>query len=259
VGKTELCRALAEAMFGDENALIKLDMSEYMEKYTVSRMVGSPPGYIGYDEGGQLTEAVRRKPYSVVLFDEIEKAHPDVFNMLLQILEDGRLTDSFGRAVSFKNTIIVMTSNAGVQMISGSRSLGFGSESSGLKNYEAMRSFIMEEIKNVFRPEFINRVDEIIVFHALDHANILKIAQLMLNQVVKRLSGKGMILTYDAAVVDYLAKKGFDEKFGARPLRRVIQRSIEDSLSEEIITGRLSLGKSVNALLENDRVIFLEI
>jgi ATP-dependent Clp protease ATP-binding subunit ClpC len=256
VGKTELCRALGEAIFGDENAMIKLDMSEYMEKHTVSRMVGSPPGYVGYEEGGQLTEAVRRKPYSVVLFDEIEKAHPDVFNMLLQILEDGRLTDNFGRAVSFKNTIIVMTSNAGAQMISGTRSLGFDSGSSGTKNYEAMRTTVLEEIKHVFRPEFLNRVDEIMVFHPLDHANILEITKLMLDQVVKRLSQKGMTLTYDASVVDYLAKNGFDEKFGARPLRRVIQRSIEDSLSEEIIAGRLILGRSVNAMLDKDKLLF---
>ena len=253
VGKTELCRALGEAMFGDENALIRLDMSEYMEKHTVSRMVGAPPGYVGFDEGGQLTEAVRRKPYSVVLFDEIEKAHPDVFNMLLQILDDGRLTDSNGRVVNFSNCVIVMTSNAGAHAINDGRVMGFGGDGSPA-DYIGMKNRVMEAVKQVFRPEFINRVDELVVFHALTQEEILQIADLMLRQMQKRLSGMGITLSYDAAVTRLLAEAGYDEKFGARPLRRAIQRQVEDALSEEIISGRLKLGDSVQATVEDGKL-----
>ena len=253
VGKTELCRALGEAMFGDENALIRLDMSEYMEKHTVSRMVGAPPGYVGFDEGGQLTEAVRRKPYSVVLFDEIEKAHPDVFNMLLQILDDGRLTDSNGRVVNFSNCVIVMTSNAGAHAINDGRVMGFGGDGSPA-DYVGMKNRVMEAVKQVFRPEFINRVDELVVFHALTQEEILQIADLMLRQMQKRLSGMGITLSYDAAVTRLLAEAGYDEKFGARPLRRAIQRQVEDALSEEIISGRLKLGDSVQATVVDGKL-----
>lgn len=253
VGKTELCRALGEAMFGDENALIRLDMSEYMEKHTVSRMVGAPPGYVGFDEGGQLTDAVRRKPYSVVLFDEIEKAHPDVFNMLLQILDDGRLTDSNGRVVNFSNCVIVMTSNAGAHAINDGRVMGFGGDGSPA-DYVGMKNRVMEAVKQVFRPEFINRVDELVVFHALTQEEILQIADLMLRQMQKRLSGMGITLSYDAAVTRLLAEAGYDEKFGARPLRRAIQRQVEDALSEEIISGRLKLGDSVQATVEDGKL-----
>ena len=255
VGKTELCRALGEAMFGDENSLIRLDMSEYMEKHTVSRMVGSPPGYVGFEEGGQLTEAVRRKPYSVVLFDEIEKAHPDVFNMLLQILEDGRLTDNMGRVVSFKNCIIVMTSNAGAQ--SAQRSgMGFGAGRGDAMDYERMREKVLGEIKNVFRPEFLNRVDEIIVFHKLDQKDIEQIAGLMLGQVAKRLQERDITLRYGHDVVAHLAKAGFDESYGARPLRRVIQRTIEDALSEKLIAGDIHLGGQVLMRMDGDQIVF---
>ena len=255
VGKTELCRALGEAMFGDENALIRLDMSEYMEKHTVSRMVGSPPGYVGYEEGGQLTEAVRRKPYSVVLFDEVEKAHPDVFNMLLQILEDGRLTDNMGRVVSFKNCVIVMTSNAGAQSAQ-KTSLGFGAGLADAMDYERMREKVLSDIKNVFRPEFLNRVDEIIVFHKLEQKDIEKIASLMLSQVAKRLKERDIELVYGDDVVSHLAQAGFDSQYGARPLRRVIQRTIEDALSEKLIAGEIHLGEMIRMRMENEQIQF---
>ncbi len=256
VGKTELCRALGEAMFGDENAVIRVDMSEFMEKHTVSRLVGSPPGYVGYEEGGQLTEAVRRKPYAVVLLDEVEKAHGDVFNILLQILEDGRLTDSTGREVSFKNTIIVMTSNAGAHAISHGRQLGFGAkEKADATNYESMKDSVMKAVKDVFRPEFINRVDELIVFHPLTEENIESIAALMLNQVASRLHDRAITLTWDGDVVTKLAKEGYDPKFGARPLRRLIQRTVEDGLSEELLAGRIALGDSVKLVVEEDKIV----
>ena len=255
VGKTELCRALGEAMFGDEDALIRLDMSEYMEKHTVSRMVGSPPGYVGYDEGGQLTEAVRRKPYSVVLFDEVEKAHPDVFNILLQILEDGRLTDNMGRVVSFKNCVIVMTSNAGAQSAQRT-SLGFGAGMADAMDYERMREKVLSDIKSVFRPEFLNRVDEIIVFHKLEQKDIEAIASLMLGQVAKRLREREITLTYGDDVVAHLAQAGFDPQYGARPLRRVIQRTIEDALSEKLIAGEIHLGGTVNMRMDGEQIVF---
>ncbi|MCR4882233.1 MAG: ATP-dependent Clp protease ATP-binding subunit [Clostridiales bacterium] len=252
VGKTELCRALGEAMFGDENAVIRIDMSEYMEKFTTSRLVGAAPGYVGYEEGGQLTEAVRRKPYAVVLLDEIEKAHPDVFNILLQILEDGRLTDNTGRTISFKNTIIVMTSNAGAHQISESRSLGFGSKPmADLRNYEMMKDAVMKEVKEVFRPEFINRLDELIVFHSLSEENIQDIARLMLRQVADLLRERNVSLSWEEDVVTYLGKTGYDPKFGARPLRRLIQRTVEDTISEEMLAGNIQLGENLRLYLDD--------
>ncbi len=256
VGKTELCRALGEAMFGDEDSVIRLDMSEYMEKHTVSRLVGSPPGYVGYEEGGQLTEAVRRKPYSVVLLDEVEKAHPDVFNMLLQILEDGRLTDNTGRVVSFKNTILVMTSNAGAHVIGSGRAMGFGaSQKTETRDYEAMKESVMKEVKELFRPEFINRVDELIVFHSLTEEEIRRITELMLKQVADRLREQEILLTWDSKVTDKLAKEGYDPKFGARPLRRLIQRTVEDTMSEELLQGHVQLGQEIRLTVKKDQIV----
>ena len=255
VGKTELCRALGEVMFDDENALIRIDMSEYMEKHSVSRLVGSPPGYVGYEEGGQLTQKVRNKPYSVVLFDEVEKAHPDVFNILLQILDDGRLTDSNGRVVNFKNTIIVMTSNAGASTITSKRSLGFGGSVETTRDYEAMKERVMAEVKDTFRPEFINRIDDLIVFHALEPDDIRRIAGLMLCSVSKRLAQRGMKLSYGDDVIALLAEEGYDPNYGARPLRRTIQRSVEDALSEEIIAGKIALGDQVQLYVDDNKHI----
>ncbi len=256
VGKTELCKALGEALFGDEDSLIRIDMSEYMEKHSVSRMIGSPPGYVGYEEGGQLTEKVRRKPYSVLLFDEVEKAHPDVFNTLLQILEDGRLTDGQGRVVDFKNTVIVMTSNAGAHTIKKQRTMGFGSEDQREKSYEAMKENIMDEVKQIFRPEFLNRVDEIIVFHALEQQDIDKIAELMLHQLSDRLKERGIELEVEASAVHLLASAGFDLTYGARPLRRAIQRMVEDALSEEILAGKIHLGQKVRVSAQDGKLNF---
>ncbi|MBE5777737.1 MAG: ATP-dependent Clp protease ATP-binding subunit [Clostridiales bacterium] len=256
VGKTELCRALGEAMFDDENAVIRIDMSEYMEKHSVSRLVGSPPGYVGFDEGGQLTQKVRNKPYSVVLFDEVEKAHPDVFNILLQILDDGRLTDNTGRVVNFKNTIIVMTSNAGASSITNTRTLGFGGTVDTARNYEAMKERVMNEVKDIFRPEFINRLDDLIVFHALEPDHIEKITELMLHSVSKRLDERGIHLNYDGEVISLLAKDGYDPNYGARPLRRTIQRSVEDALSEEIIAGKIALGDAVRLYVKDGKIAF---
>ena len=256
VGKTELCKALGEALFGDEDSLIRIDMSEYMEKHSVSRMIGSPPGYVGYEEGGQLTERVRRKPYSVLLFDEVEKAHPDVFNTLLQILEDGRLTDGQGRVVDFKNTVIVMTSNAGAHTIKKQRTMGFGSEDQREKSYEAMKENIMDEVKQIFRPEFLNRVDEIIVFHALEQQDIDKIAELMLHQLSDRLKERGIELEVEASAVHLLASAGFDLTYGARPLRRAIQRMVEDALSEEILAGKIHLGQKVRVSAQDGKLNF---
>ena len=255
VGKTELCRALGEVMFDDENAVIRIDMSEYMEKHSVSRLVGSPPGYVGYDEGGQLTQKVRNKPYSVVLFDEVEKAHPDVFNILLQILDDGRLTDGTGRVVNFKNTIIVMTSNAGASSITSTRKLGFGGTMDTARDYEAMKERVMAEVKDIFRPEFINRIDDLIVFHALEPDDIRQITGLMLRSVSKRLSQRGMELFYDDDVIAKLAEDGYDANYGARPLRRAIQRSVEDALSEEIIAGKIALGDRVKLYVNDEKRI----
>jgi len=248
VGKTELCRALAEAMFGDENAMVRVDMSEYMEKHTVSKFIGSPPGYVGYDEGGQLTEKVRRKPYSVLLFDEIEKAHPDVFNILLQVLEDGVLTDAHGRRVDFKNTIIVMTSNVGARNITERhKKLGFADESENTeeKQYEYIQQAIKDELKRTFKPEFLNRVDEIIIFRQLTRENIREICKKMLKTVGERVADMGIELHYDDAAVDMLAEKGFDPVYGARPLRRTIQSAVEDTAAEKILAGTLKSGDKV--------------
>ena len=256
VGKTELCKALGEALFGDEDSLIRIDMSEYMEKHSVSRMIGSPPGYVGHEEGGQLTEKVRRKPYSVILFDEVEKAHPDVFNVLLQILEDGRLTDGQGRVVDFKNTVVVMTSNAGAHTIKKQRSMGFGSSAGDEKSYEAMRENIMDEVKRIFRPEFLNRVDEIIVFHALEQEEIDRIAALMLSGVQKRLRERDIDLEVDDSALKLLSAAGYDLQYGARPLRRAIQRMVEDALSEEILEGKVKLGDRVSMSSQDGKLVF---
>lgn len=255
VGKTELAKALAETMFGDENAMVRLDMSEYMESHSVSKLTGSPPGYVGYDDGGQLTEKVRRKPYAVILFDEIEKAHPDVFNALLQILEDGRLTDSKGRTVDFKNTILIMTSNVGANRLNKSARLGFGSDdNASVSNYERMKDTMLEELKRAFRPEFLNRVDEIILFHSLEKEQTLEIVKLMLKSVMHRLEERGISLSVTPEVEAYLAETGFDPTYGARPLRRAIQQQVEDSLSEEILSGRVQLGDSVQAVMQDGKL-----
>ena len=246
-------------MFGDENAMIRLDMSEYMEKHSVSKLVGSPPGYVGYDEGGQLTQAVRTKPYSVILFDEIEKAHPDVFNMLLQVLEDGRLTDSKGRTVDFKNTIIIMTSNVGAHEIATNK-IGFAKEDDTdmekLKEYDEMKERMMEALKNTFRPEFINRIDDIIVFHKLTEKDTQQIAELMLGSVAKRLHDREIDLTYTKDAAKLMAKDGMSDQYGARPLRRMIQQTVEDKLSEEILSGKISIGDKVKMFVENGDVAF---
>ncbi len=257
VGKTELSRALAQAMFGDENAMIRLDMSEYMEKHTVSRMIGSPPGYVGYDEGGQLTEKVRRRPYSVVLLDEIEKAHPDVFNILLQILEDGRLTDGKGRTVDFRNTVIIMTSNIGTGGIV-HKTMGFGAQNNAANTleYQALKERMLESLKTTFRPEFLNRVDETVVFHQLEQADIERIASLMLQSVSKRLRERDIDLSFTPAASAYLAKIGFDPNYGARPLRRAIQQQVEDNLSEEILAGRVAFGDKVLVDFNQDKLTF---
>lgn len=246
VGKTELSKALAEKMFGNESMLIRIDMSEYMEKINVSRLIGSAPGYVGYEEGGQLTEKVRRKPYSVVLFDEIEKAHPDVFNLLLQVLDDGQLTDSHGRTVSFKNTIIIMTSNIGAKDIAGMKRVGFGGSTKLIDNdYEAMKEKQMDALKQAMNPEFINRIDDIIIFRRLDEASLSKIAAIMMNEVIKQLADKDIHLKYTDAVTKYLLENGTDLEYGARPLRRAVQRVFEDKLSDEIISGRIRSGSNV--------------
>lgn len=257
VGKTELSKALAEAMFGDENSIVRIDMSEYMEKHTVSRLIGSPPGYVGYDEGGQLTEQVRRHPYSVVLFDEIEKAHPDVFNILLQILEDGRLTDGKGRTVDFKNTIVIMTSNVGANTIRKQRTLGFSaSERESEESYERMKENVLEELKKTFRPEFLNRLDEIIVFHQIEEDDLAEIVKLMLKEVGKRLSDLDIHLEFTDSARKVLTKEGFDPTYGARPLRRAIQKTVEDRLSEEMLKGEISKGDSVLVDSEDDKLVF---
>ncbi|HSR85901.1 MAG TPA: ATP-dependent Clp protease ATP-binding subunit, partial [Streptosporangiaceae bacterium] len=245
VGKTELSRTLAEFLFGDEDSLIQLDMSEYMEKHTVSRLFGSPPGYVGYEEGGQLTEKVRRKPFSVVLFDEIEKAHGDIFNSLLQILEDGRLTDAQGRVVDFKNTVIIMTTNLGTRDISKGVSVGFGAASESRGSYERMKNKVGEELKQHFRPEFLNRVDDVIVFHQLSQEEIFEIVDLMITKVDERMRDRDMGIEIRPAAKKLLSEKGYDPVLGARPLRRTIQREIEDHLSEKILFGELKAGQIV--------------
>jgi len=251
VGKTELARALSEAMFGEEDAMIRVDMSEYMEKHSVSRLVGSPPGYVGYDDGGQLTEKVRRKPYSLILFDEIEKAHPDVFNMLLQVLDDGRLTDSNGRTVDFRNTIIVMTSNIGAQELKDQKFAGFGTTES-TRDYDTIRNTMMKELKNTFRPEFINRVDDTIVFHSLEKEHLKEIVTLMIEQLKTRLAGQEIHLEVTEAAKEKIADDGYDPEYGARPLARSIQRHIEDRLSESLLSGTELEGKAVTIDYKDD-------
>ncbi len=259
VGKTELAKALAEALFGTEDAMIRLDMSEYMEKHTVSRLVGAPPGYVGYDEGGQLTEAVRRRPYSVLLLDEIEKAHPDVFNILLQILEDGRLTDGKGRTVDFRNTVIIMTSNLGASTIKNQVVMGFGTakkEEKGGDEYEKMKERVMETVKKAFRPEFINRIDDILVFHSLQDSEIRSIAKLMVNELCKRMKDQELTLKVSDGVLGILGKEGFDVNYGARPLRRAILRLMEDPLSEGILAQNFKAGDTVYAYAAGDKICF---
>ena len=258
VGKTELSKALAEAVFGSENALIRVDMSEYMEGHSVSKMIGSPPGYVGFDDGGQLSEKVRQNPYSVVLFDEIEKAHPDVFNILLQVLDDGHITDSKGRRVSFKNTVIIMTSNAGAQRIVEPKNLGFAAKEDAQKSYERMKGGVMEEVKRLFKPEFLNRIDEVIVFHQLTNADMKQIIGLLSGSLVRRCREQMNIrLTLTAALKDHIVEKYSDLKMGARPLKRAIQTQIEDALAEEILSGRIVSGDSVSAGFREGKVTFL--
>ena len=257
VGKTELSKALAEAMFGSEDAMIRVDMSEYMEGHSVSKMIGSPPGYVGFEEGGQLSEKVRRNPYSVVLFDEIEKAHPDVFNVLLQVLDDGHITDSKGRKVSFKNTVLIMTSNAGAQRIVDPKNLGFATEKSETKDYEKMKSNVMEEVKRSFKPEFINRIDDIIVFHQLNNENMKEIVNMLASNLYKRCEDQlGIHLTITAALKEHLVKKYADNKMGARPLKRAIQSVVEDALAEEILLKKVVPGDKVSAGFKNGKVVF---
>ncbi|TYS84321.1 ATP-dependent protease ATP-binding subunit ClpC [Rossellomorea aquimaris] len=254
VGKTELARALAESMFGDEDAMIRIDMSEYMEKHSTSRLVGSPPGYVGYEEGGQLTEKVRRKPYSVVLLDEIEKAHPDVFNILLQVLEDGRLTDSKGRTVDFRNTVLIMTSNVGAQSLKSNKYVGFNIQD-GKQDYKDMKGKVMEELKRAFRPEFLNRIDEIIVFHSLEKDHLKEIVTLMSNQLTTRLKEQDIHLELSAAAKEKIADEGFDPEYGARPLRRAIQKHVEDKLSEELLRGKVLTGQNILIDVEDSEFV----
>ena len=257
VGKTELSKALAEAMFGSENALIRVDMSEFMESHSVAKMIGSPPGYVGFEEGGQLSEKIRRNPYSVVLFDEIEKAHPDVFNVLLQVLDDGHITDSKGRKVSFKNAIIIMTSNAGAQRIIDPKKLGFGAVDDEKKNYETMKSGVMEEVKRIFKPEFINRIDEIVVFHPLNKDNMKEIVTLLSGNLIKRAKEQMDIhLVITPSVKKYIVEKGSNQKFGARPLRRAIQSMIEDGLAEEVLKGNAKQGSTVTVSVQKGEIKF---
>ncbi len=249
VGKTYLAKHLAEFMFGDADALIQIDMSEYMEKHTSSRLIGAPPGYVGYDEGGQLTEAVRRRPYSVVLFDEVEKAHPDVLNLLLQILEEGTVTDNFGRKIDFRNTVIILTSNVGAELIKKQTSLGFGAmgtageESEG--DYEGMKEKIVEQAKKVFKPEFLNRLDEMVVFHMLDKATLVQIIDLEITKLVSRLADKDITITLDEKAKEFLIEKGYDPSYGARPMRRAVERHLEDPLAEALLRSDISAGETV--------------
>ena len=263
VGKTELSKALAEALFGDENAMIRIDMSEYMEPHSVSKLIGSPPGYVGFDEGGQLTEKIRRKPYSVILFDEIEKAHPDVMNMLLQILEDGRLTDSQGRTVNFKNTVVIMTSNIGARLITDKKTLGFTSlantdnkkDDEAKKEYEDTKKEVMEALKKELRPEFINRIDEIIVFHKLTDKEINQIIDIMLKEVTKRLETQKIKIEIEPEVKELIASEGIDKNFGARPLRRTIQSLLEDRLAEAILDGKIKKNKLAKVTVKDKKIV----
>ncbi|MBR0410942.1 MAG: ATP-dependent Clp protease ATP-binding subunit [Eubacterium sp.] len=255
VGKTELSKALAEALFGDESALIRVDMSEYMEKHSVSKMIGSPPGYVGYDDGGQLSEQVRRHPYSVLLFDEIEKAHPDVFNILLQVLDDGQITDSNGRKVDFKNTVIIMTSNAGAARIMAPKNLGFSAAATAVQDHERMQSRVMEEVKKLFKPEFLNRIDGVLVFHTLEKPEQKEIVRLLLKEMTDRISeNPGFRLTVSEEVVDYILEKGYQPQYGARPLRRTIQNELEDFLADEYLNGRIKNGSTYRLVMKEGAV-----
>lgn len=257
VGKTELSKALAEALFGDENAMIRIDMSEYMEKHTVSKMIGSPPGYVGYEEGGQLTEKIRRKPYSVVLFDEIEKASPDVFNVMLQVLDDGHITDGQGRKVDFKNTVIIMTSNAGAKNIIAPKKLGFTADNSAGKSYETMKDTVMEEVKQLFKPEFINRIDDIIVFHPLNEENVKQIVTLMTKEIINRVKeNMDIVINFTDEAISLLAKEGFDPAYGARPLRRELQSKVEDEFAEEFLRNSIKSGDCVTVGVEEGKFVF---
>ena len=255
VGKTELARALAEAMFGDEDAMIRIDMSEFMEKHATSRLVGSPPGYVGHDDGGQLTEAVRRKPYSVVLLDEIEKAHPDTFNILLQVLEDGRLTDTKGRTVDFRNTVIIMTSNVGAHALKENRYVGFNVQDTKEADHEKMKESMLEALKREFRPEFLNRVDEMIVFHSLDKEQLREIVSLLTNELVERLAEQDVTLEFTDAAKDKVVEEGYNPEYGARPLRRALQRHVEDPLSEELLRGDIQAGSKIIVDVEDDEIV----
>ena len=258
VGKTELSKALAEIVFGSESSMIRVDMSEYMEKFDVSKLVGSPPGYVGYEEGGQLSEQVRRHPYSVVLFDEIEKAHPDIFNILLQVLDEGHITDSQGRKVDFKNTILIMTSNAGAQSIAAPKNLGFGAGNDAKANYETMKGSVMEEVRRIFRPEFLNRIDDTIVFHSLNREELRQIVSLLLKELASRAEAQMQIrLKFRSSVRDQIAEKGFDVKYGARPLRRAVQNEIEDELAEEILSGKIKAGQHVVCTVRGGKIVFV--
>ena len=261
VGKTELARALAEVLFDNEDAIVRIDMSEYMEKHSVSRLVGAPPGYVGHEEGGQLTEAVRRKPYSIVLLDEIEKAHPDVFNILLQVLDDGRLTDSQGRTVDFKNTVIIMTSNVGAGSIKTTGTMGFTADTSKAEEqavYDKMKARVMDALKATFRPEFLNRVDETIVFHALEKEHILAIVDLMMKELHKRLAEQEIGMEVSMEAKEKLVAEGYDPAYGARPLRRAIQRMVEDPLAEDLLKGRYRTGDTVKVEVTKEGITLLK-
>jgi ATP-dependent Clp protease ATP-binding subunit ClpC len=256
VGKTETAKQLAAQMFGNQDALIQIDMSEYMEKFAVSRMIGSPPGYVGYEEGGQLTESVRRRPYSVILFDEIEKAHPDVLQLLLQILEDGRLTDSLGRVVDFRNTIIIMTSNVGASLLQRQTSMGFAAASGSFSDHERMREKVLEEAKRIFKPEFLNRISDIIFFRPLDKADLEQIVEIELKKFASRLTERKITLEFSAEAKTLLIEKGYDEKYGARPLRRAVEHYLEDPLAEAVLRGDIKDGDAVSVVRNGDKLEF---
>ena len=259
VGKTELSKTLADAMFGNENSLIRVDMSEYMEKHSVSKMIGSPPGYVGYEEGGQLSEKVRRNPYSVVLFDEIEKAHPDVFNVLLQILDDGAVTDSTGRKIDFKNTIIIMTSNAGAENIVAPKNLGFNTSSDPDRDYKNMKIKVLDEVKKLFKPEFINRIDEMIVFHMLTKEHVTSIVDILMKSINSRIKEQlDITFELDDKAKSHIVASGYDEKYGARPLKRALQTQIEDELAEQILEGKIKPGNKVMVTMDetDEKLVF---
>ena len=257
VGKTELAKALAEYLFGDDKSLVRFDMSEYMERFSVSRLIGAPPGYVGYDEGGTLTERIRKRPFSVILFDEIEKAHPDIFNILLQIMDDGRLTDSQGRQVDFRNTIVIMTSNLGGEFINKTKtSIGFVESTRQDREYEAMKTSVLEEVKKTFRPEFLNRLDEIVVFHQLTKEQIKVIIDILMRDMRKRLKDKHLELVLTDKAQDFLVEEGFNPVYGARPLKRAIQKYVEDPLSEELLRGRFHEGDMITIELKNKLLVF---